>query len=68
MAKRKPGPLDERRLHKVADAMELLNCSRKKIYQLAREGRLDMVKFDFQTRITDRSLRRLLDEIEGNQI
>lgn len=45
----------------VAQAAELLNCSRPKIYNLHKDGRLDMRKIGWRsTRITRASINRLL--------
>jgi excisionase family DNA binding protein len=43
--------------------MEYLNCGKKKIYQLHRAGKIDMVKLGHSTRVTEASLRRLINEL-----
>jgi hypothetical protein len=58
---------EDRRLHRIVDAMAILRCSRRKVYYLAEQGRLDLVKLDYGSRITDESLRKLLDEIESRK-
>lgn len=40
-----------------------LKCSRRKVYMLGAQGRLDIVKFDHSTRVTQASIERLLGEI-----
>ena len=50
-------------LRSIAFAMDKLSCGRVKIYQLVKSGRLEMVKLDGRSRITDRSLRRLIAEL-----
>jgi excisionase family DNA binding protein len=47
----------------ILQAMEFLNCGKRKIYQLSREGRIDMVKLGHSTRVTEASLRRLVNEL-----
>lgn len=54
---------DERGLHTIQEAQLILHCSRGKIYQLHRAGKLELVKFDRSTRVTERSLIRLLKEV-----
>jgi excisionase family DNA binding protein len=48
----------------IAEAMNVLRCSKSKIYALHRQGRLELVKFDRATRVTERSLQKLLDQLE----
>jgi excisionase family DNA binding protein len=47
----------------VLQAMEFLRCGKKKIYQLGREGKIDLVKLGHSTRVTEASLRRLISEL-----
>jgi len=47
----------------ISQAMLFLNCGKKKLYQLNREGRIDMVKLGHSTRVTEASLRRLVNEL-----
>jgi excisionase family DNA binding protein len=47
----------------ILQAMEYLNCGKKKIYQLHRAGKIDMVKLGHSTRVTEASLRRLINEL-----
>ena len=54
---------DEGRLLSVAQAMAYLNCGKKKLYQLNRAGLIDMVKLGKSTRVTEASLRRLVNEL-----
>jgi excisionase family DNA binding protein len=55
---------DGRRLRTIAEATELLSCSRPTIYKLWREGRLELVKLGgWHTRVTSRSLDRLLNDL-----
>lgn len=46
-----------------AEAQEQLQCGRTKIYALGRAGKLDLVKFDTRTMVTEKSLQKLLNEI-----
>ena len=50
-------------LRSISYAMAKLDCGRTKIYSLAKEGELEMVKLGKRTRITDRSIQRLLREL-----
>jgi excisionase family DNA binding protein len=54
---------DERGVRTIAEAAAALRCGRDKIYRLEKAGRLEFVKFDRRTLVTERSLQRLLDEI-----
>ena len=47
----------------ILQAMEYLNCGKKKIYQLGRDGKIDMLKLGHSTRVTEASLRRLVNEL-----
>lgn len=47
----------------IQQVQDTLQCSRRKIYQLAKANRLEMVKFDGATRVTERSLNDLLRSI-----
>jgi excisionase family DNA binding protein len=47
----------------VAEACEVLKCSKRKIQELRKDGRLEVVKFDHANRVTKRSLNRLLSQI-----
>jgi excisionase family DNA binding protein len=47
----------------ILQAMEYLNCGKKKIYQLHRDGKIDMVKLGHSTRVTEASLRQLINEL-----
>ena len=47
----------------VAQAMAFLKCGKKKIYQLGRDGKIDMRKLGHSTRVTEASLRRLVSEL-----
>ena len=47
----------------VAEACEVLKCSKRKIDELRRDGRLEVVKFDHANRVTKRGLNRLLRQI-----
>lgn len=50
----------------VRQAQQKLSCSRTKIYSLAAEGRLELVKFDKRTRVTGRSVRKLVRDLIQN--
>jgi excisionase family DNA binding protein len=54
---------DQFGLRTIAEAATALKCSPKKIYRLQRQGRLEFVKLDHSTRVTERSLQKLLSEI-----
>jgi excisionase family DNA binding protein len=55
---------DDRSLRTITQACALLSCSRPTIYKLWREGRLELVKLGgWHTRVTFRSLNRLLNDI-----
>lgn len=47
----------------VQEACEVLKCSKRKIDELRKDGRLEVVKFDHANRVTKRSLNRLLSQI-----
>jgi hypothetical protein len=47
----------------VEEARVALRCSRWKIFDLARENRLELRKFDRKILVTESSLKRLLREI-----
>lgn len=65
-SKRKPPERDESENFDwltVQEACEVLKCSKRKINELRRDGRLEVVKFDHANRVTKRSLNRLLSQI-----
>ena len=47
----------------MQETQDKLKCSRRKVYMLGAQGRLDIVKFDHSTRVTQASIERLLGEI-----
>jgi excisionase family DNA binding protein len=49
----------------IDQAAVMLGCGRSKVYTLAHQGRLELVKFDHFTRVTTASLLRLLNEIKN---
>ena len=51
------------RLLTLSQAKEELNCGRTKLYQLHQRGLLEFVKFDKQTRVTERSIRKLVQDL-----
>jgi hypothetical protein len=51
----------------LQEAMDVLRCGKTKIYELEKEGRLELVKFDRATRVTSVSLQRLLSELKSRQ-
>ena len=57
-------PPDE--LRTIEQVQAALGCKRSKIYSLARQGRLHLVKLDRATRITAGSLQHLLWEIANS--
>jgi excisionase family DNA binding protein len=58
---------DEGRLFTILQAMEYLGCGKKKIYQLHRDGQIDMRKLGHSTRITEASLHRLVNQLPRRQ-
>jgi len=54
---------DDGGLLSISQAMARLQCGKKKLYQLNREGKIDMVKLGHSTRVTEASLRRLVNEL-----
>ena len=69
-------PAEVGRLLTISQAIDELNCGRTKLYQLHQRGLLEFVKFDKQTRVTERSIKKLvrhlietktiLPKIDGN--
>ena len=47
----------------IQQAQDKLQCSRSKIYLLGHAGRLELVKFDRSTRVTERSMQKLIDDL-----
>ena len=43
-----------------ATAGKLMECGRSRVYELIREGRLEVVRIDSDQRVTVRSIKRLL--------
>jgi len=60
--KNKP-PAEVGRLLTLTQAKEELNCGRTKLYQLHQRGLLEFVKFDNQTRVTERSIKKLVRDL-----
>ena len=58
---------NDRVLHSIEQARVALGCSRWKIYDLHKEGKLEMVKLGRHSRITDKSLRKLIKELPRRQ-
>jgi excisionase family DNA binding protein len=54
---------DEGRLLSVTQACEYLHCGKKKLYQLHKAGKVDMRKLGHSTRVTEASLRRLVNDL-----
>ena len=54
---------DDGGLLSISQAMLFLKCGKKKLYQLNRDGKIDMVKLGHSTRVTEASLRRLIDAL-----
>jgi hypothetical protein len=50
-------------LFTIAQAKEALHCSRAQIYQLHKKGRLELVKLEGSTLVTERSVRKLIAEV-----
>jgi hypothetical protein len=66
MRQRKPNtaPLDQRYALTIANSAQALDCSKTKIYDLRKAGLLEFLDVDGMTRVTARSLRRLVGEEE----
>jgi len=60
-------PAEVGRLLTLTQAKEELNCGRTKLYQLHQRGLLEFVKFDKQTRVTERSIKKLVRDLIDNQ-
>jgi excisionase family DNA binding protein len=62
-------PLARTLLHTITEAQRQLSCSRTTVYQLADDGKLDLVNIGRARRVTDESLRslvaRLLEEAKA---
>jgi hypothetical protein len=54
---------DEGGLYTIAQAQEALHCSRAQIYNLHNKGRLELVKLESSTLVTERSVRKLIKEL-----
>jgi Helix-turn-helix domain len=61
--KKKPQPIAATDLLTVDETLAALKISRAKLYKLAAQGRLTLVKFDLKTRVTRASINRLAEEI-----
>ena len=51
------------RLLSISQAAEFLSCGRTKVYSLHRQGKIEIVKLGHSTRVTEASLRRLIEEL-----
>lgn len=51
----------------IAETADVLKCSQRKVTDLCRDGRLEVVMFDHSKRVTKRSLNRLLSQIFSGQ-
>lgn len=58
--KRDPSVTIEPLAVRPATASKLMDCGRSRIYELIREGRLEVVRIDSDQRVTVRSIKRLL--------
>jgi hypothetical protein len=59
---------DVGRLLSLPQAMEQLSCGRTKLYDLHQRGLIELVKFDRRTRVTERSVKRLLRDLIANKL
>jgi hypothetical protein len=68
MRKRKPNTLalDQRFAVTIDHTAAALDCSRTKVYDLKNNGLLEFVYLGGMTRVTTRSLRKLVGESEKN--
>ena len=55
--------IPEGRLLSVPQAAEFLSCGKTKIYSLHKAGKIEIVKLGHSTRVTEASLRRLIEEL-----
>jgi excisionase family DNA binding protein len=53
-------------LRTIPEVQKILRASRSKIYDLGAEGRLELVKLGRSTRITDRSIKKLVSDLIGD--
>jgi hypothetical protein len=60
---KKPKPAAPTGLLTLQETQDKLKCSRRKVYMLGEQGRLDLCKFDGSTRVTQASIERLMSEI-----
>jgi excisionase family DNA binding protein len=61
MTKRKPSAdSEDYRWRTVKETAEYLKCSRRTVFELRREGRLEFVKFANRNYVTERSLQKLM--------
>ena len=54
---------DVGRLLTLPQAMEQLSCGRTKLYDLHQRGFLELVKLDRRTRVTERSVKKLVRDL-----
>jgi hypothetical protein len=68
MRKRKPNTLalDQRFAVTIDHTALALDCSRTKVYDLKKAGLIEFVDVGGMTRVTTRSIRRLVGEPENN--
>jgi hypothetical protein len=57
-------PLDQRLALTIDNSAKALDCSRTKIYELKKSGAIEFISVDGMTRVSARSLRRLVGEEE----
>ena len=48
----------------LAKAADRLGCSRATIYRLYKSGELELVKLGRRTKVTEKSLRKLLNQLQ----
>lgn len=66
MSKAKPaasGEQENRGLLTVPEACSALRVSESKLYRLRKQNRVEFVKLDGSTRVTDRSVQKLLSQM-----
>jgi hypothetical protein len=66
MRLRKPNtlPLDQRYALTIANSAQALDCSKTKIYDLEKKGKVKFIDVDGMTRVSASSIRRLVGEPE----
>jgi excisionase family DNA binding protein len=51
----------------LQEAQDILRCGKTKIYELEKEGRLELVKLGPRTRVTGSSMQKLLTDMKNRR-